>query len=45
VPKLLDVVGVYLNPPQHAVVLCVDEKSQIQGATRMKARRNRRSVL
>jgi hypothetical protein len=30
VPKLLDVVGVYLNPPQNAVVLCVDEKSQIQ---------------
>ena len=30
VPKLLDVVGVYLNPPQNAVVLCVDEKTQIQ---------------
>ena len=28
--KLTDVVGVYLNPPQNAVVLCVDEKSQIQ---------------
>jgi transposase len=34
VPKLLDVVGVYLNPPQHAVVLCVDEKSQIQALDR-----------
>ena len=28
--KLIDVVGVYLNPPDKAVVLCVDEKSQIQ---------------
>jgi transposase len=34
VPKLLDVVGVYLNPPQHAIVLCVDEKSQIQALDR-----------
>jgi transposase len=34
VPKLLDVVGVYLNPPQNAVVLCVDEKSQIQALDR-----------
>jgi transposase len=34
VPKLLDVVGVYLHPPQHAVVLCVDEKSQIQALDR-----------
>jgi hypothetical protein len=28
--KLTDVVGLYLNPPDKAVVLCVDEKSQIQ---------------
>ena len=28
--KLEDVVGLYLHPPEHAVVLCVDEKSQIQ---------------
>lgn len=34
VPKLLDVVGVYLHPPQNAVVLCVDEKSQIQALDR-----------
>ena len=34
VEKLLDVVGIYLNPPQHAVVLCVDEKSQIQALDR-----------
>jgi len=24
-----DIVGLYMNPPEHAVVLCVDEKSQI----------------
>ena len=30
VEKLTDVVGLYLNPPDKAVVLCVDEKSQIQ---------------
>ena len=34
VPKLLDVVGVYLNPPQNAVVLCLDEKSQSQALDR-----------
>jgi hypothetical protein len=28
--KLSDVVGLYLNPPEKALVLCVDEKSQIQ---------------
>ena len=28
--KLEDIVGLYLNPPEHAVVLCADEKSQIQ---------------
>ena len=32
--KLLDVVGLYLNPPEHAVVLCADEKSQIQALDR-----------
>jgi len=32
--KLVDVVGLYLNPPEHAVVLCVDEKSQIQALQR-----------
>jgi len=35
--KLTDVVGLYLNPPDKALVLCLDEKSQIQGATRTKA--------
>ena len=30
VEKVRDMVGLYLNPPDHALVLCVDEKSQIQ---------------
>ena len=30
VEKVFDVVGLYLNPPEGAVVLCVDEKSQVQ---------------
>jgi transposase len=34
VAKVRDVVGLYLSPPQHAVVLCVDEKSQIQALDR-----------
>ena len=34
VEKLLDVVGLYLNPPEHALVLCCDEKSQIQALDR-----------
>ena len=32
--KLTDVVGLYLNPPQQAIVLCVDEKSQIPALDR-----------
>ena len=32
--KITDVVGLYLNPPDKAVVLCVDEKSQIQDLQR-----------
>jgi transposase len=32
--KLTDVVGLYLNPPDNAIVLCVDEKSQIQALQR-----------
>jgi hypothetical protein len=31
---MTDVVGLYLNPPQQAIVLCVDEKSQIQALDR-----------
>lgn len=34
VDKLCDVVGLYLNPPDRALVLCVDEKSQIQALDR-----------
>jgi transposase len=32
--KLTDVVGLYLNPPENAIVLCIDEKSQIQALER-----------
>lgn len=34
VDKLYDVVGIYMAPPERAVVLCVDEKSQIQALNR-----------
>jgi transposase len=34
VEKLTDIVGLYLNPPEHALVLSVDEKSQIQALDR-----------
>jgi putative transposase len=33
--KLLDIVGLYLNPPEHALVLCVDEKTGIQALDRI----------
>jgi len=32
--KVIDVVGLYMNPPQNAVVLCVDEKTQVQALDR-----------
>ena len=32
--KVRDVVGLYLDPPENAIVLCVDEKSQIQALNR-----------
>jgi transposase len=35
--KLVDVVGLYLDPPEHAIVLCMDEKSQIQALDRTQA--------
>jgi len=35
--KLVDIVGLYLNAPEHAVVLCMDEKSQIQALDRTQA--------
>lgn len=34
VEKVRDIVGLYVNPPQHALVLCVDEKSQVQALNR-----------
>jgi hypothetical protein len=34
VEKLQDVVGLYMNPPEHALVLSIDEKSQIQALDR-----------
>ena len=34
IDKVRDIVGLYINPPEHAVVLCVDEKSQIQALDR-----------
>ncbi|MCL2453510.1 MAG: IS630 family transposase [Alphaproteobacteria bacterium] len=37
VEKLVDVVGLYMNPPEHALVLAVDEKSQIQALDRTQA--------
>ena len=34
IDKVRDIVGLYLNPPDAAVVLCVDEKTQIQALDR-----------
>jgi len=34
IEKVKDIVGLYLNPPDHAMVLCVDEKSQVQALER-----------
>jgi len=34
IEKVRDVVGLYMNPPDHALVFCVDEKSQIQALDR-----------
>src|SRR5437879_11468984 len=34
IEKIRDIVGLYMNPPDHAVVFCVDEKSQIQALDR-----------
>lgn len=35
--KMIDVIGLYLNPPENALVLCVDEKTQIQALDRTQA--------
>jgi transposase len=48
--KLLDIVGLYLNPPENALVLCVDEKTGIQAldrtqpGLRLRAKKPRASV-
>ncbi|MBV8717642.1 MAG: hypothetical protein JOZ65_21480 [Chloroflexi bacterium] len=34
IEKVRDIVGLYLNPPERALVLCADEKSQIQALDR-----------
>jgi transposase len=34
IEKVRDIAGLYINPPEHALVLCVDEKSQIQALDR-----------
>lgn len=34
VEKVIDITALYLNPPEHAMVLCVDEKSQVQALER-----------
>ena len=34
IEKVRDVAGLYMHPPEHALVLCVDEKSQIQALNR-----------
>lgn len=36
--KAVDIIGLYMNPPQHAVVFCVDEKSAIQALDRLDPR-------
>jgi transposase len=41
VEKVRDIVGLYLNPPERALVLCVDEKSQIQALDRSAGRESR----
>jgi hypothetical protein len=43
--KLTDIVGLYVDPPAHAVVLSLDEKSQIQGLDRTRDCRSSRGVV
>ena len=38
IEKVRDLVGLYMNPPEHAVVFCVDEKSQMQALDRTQPR-------
>ena len=37
-PKRADIIGLYLNPPTHAAVFCVDEKTAIQALDRLEFR-------
>ena len=37
VEKVRDIVGLYMAPPEHALILCVDEKSQIRALDRSQA--------
>ena len=37
--KAADILGLYLKPPQHAAVFCVDEKTAIQALDRLEGRR------
>jgi hypothetical protein len=43
--KVTDIVGLYLGPPERAVVLCVDEKSQIQALDHNQAHSPRQLFL
>ena len=43
--KVVDVVGLYMNPPERALVLCVDEKSQIQALDRTQPGPRRRRTI
>ena len=43
IEKLEDIVGLYLNPPEHALVLCCDEKTQIQALDRTQPGLDRRA--
>ena len=44
IEKVRDIVGLYMNPPEHALVFCVDEKSQIQALDRTQPLLPMRSV-
>jgi hypothetical protein len=45
IDKVRDIVGLYMAPPEHALVLCVDEKSQIQALDRTGAGASVTSLL
>jgi transposase len=44
VEKLEDIVGLYMSPPEHALVLCCDEKSQVQALDRTQPGLNRPGI-